>query len=137
MKALPFCLAGRSATSLSATDAWIKAVAGDGSPWDFNGQSRVISGSHARRRARSQRGAELRMENQIGDEKRAAIASDSKCETGRCQSPGRWFDAPINDRETLTRSRVPLAPFGAVYGKRNHERFNCEPLSAHSRRQRS
>src|SRR5262249_10259059 len=40
-----------------------------------------------------------------GDEKKgAAVAGGSKCETGRCQSPGRWFDAPINDRETLTRS---------------------------------
>ena len=34
--------------------------------------------------------------------KRAAVAGGSKCETGRC--PGRWLDAPVNDRETLTRS---------------------------------
>jgi hypothetical protein len=52
------------------------------------------------RRVRPKRDAELR----TGDEKRAAVAGGSKCETGRCQSPGRWFDAPINDRETLTRS---------------------------------
>ena len=48
------------------------------------------------------RDAELRMENRTGDEKRAAIIGGSKCETGRC--PGRWLDAPVNDRETLTRS---------------------------------
>src|SRR6516225_2452016 len=35
--------------------------------------------------------------------KKAAGSGGSKCETGRCQSPGRWFDAPINDLETLTR----------------------------------
>jgi hypothetical protein len=28
------------------------------------------------------------------DEKRAAGAGGSKCETGRCQSP-RWLDAPL------------------------------------------
>src|SRR6516164_2431117 len=50
--------------------------------------------------ARPKRDAELK----TGDEKRAAVAGGSKCETGRCQSPGRWFDAPINDRETLTTS---------------------------------
>jgi hypothetical protein len=27
--------------------------------------------------------------------KRAAIVGGSKGETGRCQSPGRWFDAPL------------------------------------------
>jgi hypothetical protein len=42
-------------------------------------------------------------ELRTSDEKRAAVAGGSKCETGRCQSPGRWFDASINDRETLTR----------------------------------
>src|SRR5262249_6742602 len=49
-----------------------------------------------------ERSAELRMENRIGDEKRAAVAGGSKCETGRC--PGKWLDASVNDRETLTRS---------------------------------
>src|SRR5262249_57410175 len=48
--------------------------------------------------------AELRMENRTGDEKRAAIVGGSKGETGRCQSPGRWFDASLNDLETLTRA---------------------------------
>src|SRR5262249_50375355 len=92
---------GWFARSWRATDAWNKALA---DRVTLTVKSRVISGSHARRRARSQRGTELRRENQTGDKKRAAVAGGSKCETGRCQSPGRWFDALINDRETLTRS---------------------------------
>jgi hypothetical protein len=66
-----------------------------GAPITLRQGARVIEDSRRLRVAWSDQGrqgglrrSELRMEEDgTGDEKRAAVASGSKCETGRCQSP--------------------------------------------------
>jgi hypothetical protein len=73
--------------------------------WPAPGQHGLVLGSwratwagdpaSPSRRARSERDAELRDGKSDSDEKRAAIAGGSKCETGRCQSPEDGSTPPL------------------------------------------